>query len=78
MTVDAVRQLLRRLTVLDLTEDASEDAGKTLAILEQTGEPVEFRDVLIGSIAKVHRFTLVTKNTEHFLRIPDLAVEQAP
>lgn len=76
--VNAVGQLLRRLMVLELSENASEDAGKTMALLEQSGEPVEFRDVLIGSIAKVHQFALVTKNTEHFLKIPGLEVKEAP
>ncbi len=74
----ATRLLLRRLTILELSDEASEEAGKILAMLDAKGEPVEFRDVLIGAIAKTHGTTLVTKDTEHFLRIPGLEVSQAP
>lgn len=75
--VKATRELLSRLVVLDFAEGASEEAGKVLAQLEAKGELVEFRDVLIGSIARVHGHALITKNPRHFHRIPGLRVLEA-
>ena len=63
---------------MELSEEASEEAGKILALLEARGEPIEFRDVLIGAISKINETILVTKNTEHFQRIPNLRMREAP
>jgi len=35
---------------------------------------IEVRDLFIGAIARTSQLPLVTKNTEHFRRIPDLDV----
>lgn len=75
---NAARLLLRRLVLLELTEEASEEAGRILALLEAKGEPLDFRDVLIGTISKIHNMVLLTSDTEHFSRIPDLDVREAP
>lgn len=74
----STRTLLRRLFILDLTDDCSEEAGRILAMLEARGEPIEFRDALIAATAKIHKTTLVTRNTTHFARVPDLNVLSAP
>jgi predicted nucleic acid-binding protein len=76
--ITAARALLKRLIVLELTEEGSEEAGRILSILEAKGERVDFRDVLIGAIAKLHKTTLITRDTEHFKRIPDLNIKQVP
>jgi len=74
----ATKALLRRLVVVELSEAASEEAGKLLAMLESKGEGIDFRDILIAAISKAHEMALVTRNTEHFSKIPGLELLQAP
>jgi len=76
--IAAARALLKRLVVLELTEEGSEEAGRILSLVESKGERVDFRDVLIGAIAKLHKATFITRDTEHFKRMPDLNVKEAP
>jgi tRNA(fMet)-specific endonuclease VapC len=74
----AAKALLRRLVVVELSEVASEEAGNLLAMLESKGEGIDFRDILIAAISKTQEMALVTKNTEHFSRIPGLEILAAP
>jgi predicted nucleic acid-binding protein len=74
----ATKALLRRLVVAELSEMASEEAGKLLAMLESKGEGIDFRDILIATICKTQEMALVTRNIEHFSRIPGLEVLEAP
>jgi len=74
----ATKALLRRLVVVELSEAASEEAGKLLAMLESKGEGIDFRDILIAAISKTQEMALVTRNTEHFSKIPGLEVLEAP
>ena len=76
--IAATKAVLRRLVVVELSEAASEEAGKLLAMLESKGERIDFRDILIAAISKTQEMALVTRNTEHFLRIPDLEILEAP
>jgi len=46
--------------------------------LESKGEGIDFRDILIAAISKAHEMALVTRNTEHFSKIPGLEVLEAP
>ncbi|MHB8948952.1 MAG: PIN domain-containing protein [Rhodoferax sp.] len=41
--------------------------GRLKASVEAIGKPQEDLDLLIASVATVHRLTLVTRNTRHFL-----------
>jgi predicted nucleic acid-binding protein len=74
----ATKALLRRLVVVELSEVASEEAGKLLAMLESKGEGIDFRDILIAAISKTQEMALVTRDTEHFSRISGLEVLEAP
>ena len=65
----SVDKLLRRLSVLQMTEAASKLAGEILADLERKGEIIEFRDAFIASIAITHNTLLFTRNISHFERI---------
>ena len=56
------------------TEDAFR-AGQLRAYLEQNGTPIGPYDVQIASQALQRSLTVVTHNTEEFLRIPGLLVE---
>lgn len=44
--------------------------------LEKKGPMVGIFDQLIAGICLTHNATIVTRNTEHFLRIPNLKIEQ--
>ena len=68
-------ELLSRITVLDLNERAAVLAGDLLALLERRGEPIGLPDVLITATALANGLTVVTANTRHFRRVPNLKVE---
>jgi tRNA(fMet)-specific endonuclease VapC len=72
------KALLRRLIILDLTDESSNEAGRILASIEAKGELIGFRDALIAAIVMIHKMTLATSDTEHFSRVPDLEVLQVP
>lgn len=69
-----VEELEARLQVLPASPEAMRMAGEILAALEKGGQPLDFRDLLIGCIALMERCTLKTNNKKHFERIPSLAV----
>ncbi len=73
--VQKVRALLQRLDVLPLSLQASESAGSLLADLAAQGQIIEYRDALIAGIVLESKLTLVTRNKEHFGRIPKLKLE---
>lgn len=64
-----VDKLLERLLILKMKQESSKHAGKILADLEKKGEIIDFRDVLIASIAITTDTTLFTRNISHFERI---------
>jgi predicted nucleic acid-binding protein len=68
-------QLLSEVTVLGLTEKEAITAGDLLAILDRRGEAISLPDALIAATALEAGLTMVTGNTRHFQRIPNLKVE---
>lgn len=68
--VEAVKRLF---TILPITE-AIELYAQNRAELELTGRRIDDFDLLIGSTAVCHNLTLVTHNSRHFLRIPNLQI----
>jgi predicted nucleic acid-binding protein len=74
----ATRAILTRLVILDLTDESSNEAGRILALLEEKGDLIGFRDALVAAIAMTHKMTLATRDTEHFSRVPDLGILEAP
>ncbi|MBI4148525.1 type II toxin-antitoxin system VapC family toxin [Candidatus Woesearchaeota archaeon] len=71
----AAQELLQRLHVLNLSPESVRHAGDVWATLKTTGQAIEIRDLLIGTIALVEGCRLKTKNTKHFERIPGLVVD---
>ena len=55
-----------------LSIESADEGGKQKAILEKKGNIVEFRDILIGSVALMEGFSLKTNNMKHFERIEGL------
>lgn len=76
--ISAVTRLLDRLIILDFDVKASETAGRILADLESNGKPIDLRDVLIGATAVVNDHAILTRNMDHFSKIPDLKTLLAP
>ncbi len=70
-----VRELLSFLELLDLNPTACETYGKLAEDLRNKGELIGDLDVLIASISLVHGEILITKNTKHFQKIPELILD---
>jgi|SRR3989344_5757121 len=70
----AINVLLERINVLNFSVDSSKKAGEILANLEKNGELVEFRDILIGSIALVNDYSIKTNNVKHFHKMKGLSI----
>ena len=56
-------------------DKAAELYGTHRAFLEKAGTPIGDRDLMIASIALVHDFTVATRNSREFIRVPSLKVE---
>ncbi|HLD05782.1 MAG TPA: type II toxin-antitoxin system VapC family toxin [Candidatus Nanoarchaeia archaeon] len=68
--------LLDRLTILPLTNPAIEQSAKIGGSLNRKGWRIDHTDCLIaGTLLANDCTTLVTRNTEHFKRIPGLKVK---
>lgn len=73
---DQVRGLIAgALTILPFDESAASVYGPLRAGLEAAGKRVAEPDLRIASITLSRDLILVTGNTRHFARIPDLRVE---
>ena len=68
--------LLRDLDgVLGFDEAAARICGRLAATLERRGSRLDFADLQIAAIALRTECTVVTHNTQHFERIPGLAID---
>ena len=61
--------------VLRIDEPAVEQFGRFKALLRRAGRPIGDIDLFIAGVAVRHGLTVVTNNTDHFARIPDLPLE---
>jgi tRNA(fMet)-specific endonuclease VapC len=69
------KRILSKLTVMNFTYKEALKAADILAHLYSTGQPIGVEDVMIASIALSNGLIVVTANTKHFSRIPNLTVE---
>jgi tRNA(fMet)-specific endonuclease VapC len=69
------KRILSKLTVMNFTYKEALKAAELLAHLYSTGKPIGVEDVMIASIALSNGLILVSANTKHFSRIPNLTVE---
>ena len=72
--LNAIQLLLNRMNILNLSNDSANKAGEILAKLEKQGKLIDFRDLLIGTIASVNNYPIKTKNTKHFGMIDGLTI----
>jgi tRNA(fMet)-specific endonuclease VapC len=66
--------LLRDVTVLEVTLDVARKFGEVRAGLLDKGQSAPEMDLLIGSTALVHGLTMVTHNVSDYANIPSLTV----
>lgn len=66
---------VKQLPILPLREVTLKRFGALKAQLRQSGQPLADFDLLIASVALVENRVLVTNNSRHYQRIPDLQLE---
>jgi len=72
---ERVESCASNVTVLPFDEEDAVSAGDLIFDLEKRGVPLDGPDALIAATALRHGMTLVTRNTRHFDRVPDLRIE---
>lgn len=70
----AVEELLTDIDELPFDRECATTAGQLNAELIEAGTPIDGSDVMIAATALVHDRPVVTRNVDHFERIPDLDV----
>jgi len=69
-----VEQLLAALTIIPLDERAARTAAAVRRELEARGEKIGMADYLIAAICLDRSAILLTRNREHFRRVPGLSL----
>jgi tRNA(fMet)-specific endonuclease VapC len=72
--IEKVSRLLAALAVLDLTPASSEEAASIRRDLEARGQAIGTADYLIAGICLAHAGVLLTRDLDHFKRVPGLKV----
>ena len=66
--------LLEPLGVLEFGHEEAVAFGRIVGHLQDRGTPIGDMDALISAVALVHGQVIVTRNAEHFDRVPGLEV----
>lgn len=74
--LEFVKKIEERLILLNLSKEAAQGAGEIAAKLDHEGMKIDFKDILIGSIARTEQWSLKTNNLKHFKRIEGLELFQ--
>tara|TARA_Y100000310_G_scaffold345501_2_gene465692 strand:- start:92 stop:472 length:381 start_codon:yes stop_codon:yes gene_type:complete len=67
---------INNLMILDFDFQSSEKAAEIFDELRKRGEIIDTLDLFIASIAIVNNETLITRNSKHFQRIPELKITE--
>ncbi len=65
----------KKFKLLPVTYGIIDLYARNRAIVESQGKKIDQIDLLIGSTAVFHNLTIVTHNTKHFERIPNIKIE---
>ncbi len=71
----AIRQFLDSLEIIPFDKHSAEVFAQLKAQLQKEGNIIADMDLLIASICLENGLTLVTNNTRHFEKIPNLILE---
>lgn len=66
---------LARFEILPYTYEITKLSAETDATLALEGKSISLSDVIIAATTMHYKLTLVTRNVEHFKRIPELVIE---
>ena len=66
---------LARFSGLDVNYNIAKAAAKIDAELTRNGEQIGYADVLIGATAQFYQLILLTRNKNHFERIPRIQIQ---
>ena len=69
-----IKALRWYIDVLPFDEATADTASEVRVFLEKKGEPIEIRDLFIGTLARTLKLPLTTRNVTHFEKIPGLKV----
>ncbi len=70
-----LEELLTKFQILSFARKEAIEAAKILGKLTREGQIIDFRDGMIGGIARINGISaVVTKNVDHFKRIENLIV----
>ena len=68
-------RILSRVRCLDFGYKDAMVAAEVLHELHSIGQPIGIEDIMIGAVALSNQLTVVSANTKHLSRIPNLKVE---
>ena len=71
---EKVQRLLAAMVILPVDSLAAEAAAAARRELERTGHGIGMADYLIAGVCLVHRGILITRNLDHFGRVPGLSL----
>ena len=71
---EKVSRLLAAMTVLGISAEASERAAEARRGLEREGQGIGMADYLIAGVCLANGGVLLTRNTDHFERVPGLKI----
>ncbi len=74
--LDSLMGLLSNLSVFDFDFQSSKKAAQILEELRINGEAIDNADLMIASIALANNEKLLTRNIQHFKKIPELKIEE--
>ncbi len=69
------QQILPKIRILPFSYKEAMKAGELIHHLYSVGQPIGVEDIMIASIALSNALTVVSANTKHFFRVPDLKTE---
>ena len=69
------QQIVAKIRILPFSYKEAIKAGDLIHHLYSIGQPIGIEDIMIASIALSNGLTVVSANTKHFSRIPDLKAE---
>jgi len=71
---EKISQLLAAMTVLGVSSEAAERAAEARRALESKGQGIGMADYLIAGVCLANGGVLLTRNTDHFERVPGLKI----
>ncbi len=72
---ESIKEITEETTIETLTPESAKRAGIICSDLKKKGQEIDNEDCLIAAICLEKNKTLLTRNKEHFTRIPGLKVE---